>query len=334
MSLSYIVALMGLWWGGMGNYIAAIIMLFATVATLLEFVFYKEFLDPLFSKTNSSNIIGRIEPKEERRQTLIFSAHYDSPYVFHYLQNFQKNYIIILSMTLLIYFFGVFLSIIAAVHQIQDSVPFVYGISWKLSMTLGLIFIIPYFFFITDEVSPGAGDNLIAVSILLQLAEHFKKTENNLQNTKLVFLITDAEESGLRGARAFVKENRDKLTSTPHYNYNMDSLFSVDHLTYLTSDINNTVKLSMDLIEKATKVADQLGYTTEKMNIPFGGGGTDAGEFAKAGIPSVSLIAMDTTFKSGLNPYHTRDDHTKNIDPKAVLACLQIAQGFACDMDC
>ena len=131
MSLSYIVALMGLWWGGMGNYIAAIIMLFATVATLLEFVFYKEFLDPLFSKTNSSNIIGRIEPKEERQQTLIFSAHYDSPYVFHYLQNFQKNYIIILSMTLLIYFFGVFLSIIAAVYQIQDPVQFVYGISWK-----------------------------------------------------------------------------------------------------------------------------------------------------------------------------------------------------------
>ena len=90
----------------------------------------------------------------------------------------------------------------------------------------------------------------------------------------------------------------------------------------------------MDLIEKATKVADKLGYTTEKMNIPFGGGGTDAGEFAKAGIPSVSLIAMDTTFKSGLNPYHTRDDHTKNIDPKAILACLQIAQGFACEMDC
>ena len=53
---------------------------------------------------------------------------------------------------------------------------------------------------------------------------------NTLQNTELVFLITDAEESGLRGARAYVKEHYDKLTSTPHYNYNMDSLFSKNHL--------------------------------------------------------------------------------------------------------
>ena len=95
MTLSYIIALIGLWFGGRGNYLAAIIMLFATVASLVEFVFYKQFLDPLFSKVDSKNIIGRITPKKEINQTLIFSAHYDSPYVFHYLQNFQKYYIII-----------------------------------------------------------------------------------------------------------------------------------------------------------------------------------------------------------------------------------------------
>ena len=200
-------------------------------------------------------------------------------------------------------------------------------------MAVGLLFLIPYYFFITDEVSPGAGDNLIAVSILLHLAGFFNKSENGLQNTELVFLVTDAEESGLRGARAFVKENREKLTSTPHYNYNMDSLFSANHLMFLTSDINNTVKLSKNLAEKGIQVAEKLGYTAEKMNIPFGGGGTDAGEFAKVGIPTTSLIAMDTTFKSGSNPYHTRFDHIENINPEVVLACLQIAHGFACDID-
>ena len=333
MTLSYIIALIGLWFGGRGNYLAAIIMLFATVASLVEFVFYKQLLDPLFSKVDSKNIIGRITPKKEINQTLIFSAHYDSPYVFHYLQNFQKYYIIILSITLLIYFFGICLSIIAAAYQAQSTVFFVYGITWKATMTMGLIFMIPYYFFITDEVSPGAGDNLIAVSILLQLAEHFKQSENSLQSTELVFLITDAEESGLRGAREFVKKNHKNLTSTPHYNYNMDSLFSVDHLTFLSTDINGTVKLSNKLTEKSIQIADSLGYTAQKMKLPFGGGGTDAGEFAKSGIEAVSLIAMDTTFKSGFNPYHTRDDHTENIDPKAVLACLQIAQGFAREMD-
>ena len=69
------------------------------------------------------------------------------------------------------------------------------------------------------------------------------------------------------------------------------------------------------------------------MNIPFGGGATDAGEFAKARIPATSLIAMDATFKFGSNPYQTRDDFIENIDPEAVLACLKIAHGFACDID-
>lgn len=236
-------------------------------------------------------------------------------------------------MTLLFYFFGVFLSIIAAVYQIQSSAPFVYGMPWIVAMALGLFFIIPYYFFITDEVSPGAGDNLIAVAVLLQLAKHFKDKENALDNTELIFLITDAEESGLRGARAFVKKYLNDITSRPHFNYNMDSLFSVDHLTFLTTDINGTVKLSNKLTKKSIELAESLGYNACKMNIPFGGGGTDAGEFAKAGIESVSLIAMDTTFKSGFNPYHTRDDHTENIDSEAIIACLQIAHGFACDMD-
>ena len=63
------------------------------------------------------------------------------------------------------------------------------------------------------------------------------------------------------------------------------------------------------------------------------GGATDAGEFAKAGISTTSLMAMDTTFKSGSNPYHTRDDPIENIDPEAILKCLKIAHGFAGDID-
>ena len=333
MTVSYIIALLSLWFGGVGNYLAAFVMVFVSIATLLEFVFYREFLDFLFKKTEGRNIIGRIEPVEEVYQTLIFSAHYDSPYVFHYLQHVQKNYIFIVTMTLLVYFFGLFLSVSAMLFQLMALGSFTSGLFWLAGMGVGLIFILPYYFFVTDEVSPGAGDNLIAVSILLQLAGYFNKTGNALQNTELVFLITDAEESGLRGARAFVEENREKLKSKPHYNYNMDSLFSANHLIFLTSDINNTVKLSKDLAEKGIQIAKKLGYSAEQMNIPFGGGGTDAGEFAKAGIPAASLIAMDTTFKSGFNPYHTRDDHTEKIDPEVVLACLQIALKFAHDID-
>ena len=99
-------------------------------------------------------------------------------------------------MTLLVYFFGVFLSIIAAVYQALYSTPFVHDITWQVVMTMGLIFIIPYYFFITDEVSPGAGDNLIAVSILLQLAEYYKKPENS-GNLIVEKKIIDVEQNDM-----------------------------------------------------------------------------------------------------------------------------------------
>ena len=96
MTVSYVIALLSMWFGGIGNYLAASVMVFVSIATLFEFVFYREFLDTLFKKTEGQNNIGRIKPKGDIYQTLIFSAHYDSPYVFHYLQNIQKNYILIL----------------------------------------------------------------------------------------------------------------------------------------------------------------------------------------------------------------------------------------------
>ena len=333
MPISYVIALISIYFGGYWNYLAASCMIFVSFSAICEFMYYREFLDPFYSKTESRNIIGNIASKGKTRQTLIFSAHYDSPYVFHYLQNIQKYYIPILVITLFIYIFGLYLSISAMVFQIQSSDLFIYSSNWIIGMVAGLIFIIPYYFFITNEVSPGAGDNLIAVAILQRLAKYFSDPDNTLQNTELIFLITDAEESGLRGARAFVNKNREKLLASPHINYNMDSLFSVDHLMFLTSDINNTIKLSEDLANQSIQLAKKCGYTAGKMNIPFGGGGTDAGEFAKAGVKAVSLIAMDTTFKSGFNPYHTRDDHTKNIDPKAIQASLEIARSFACNLD-
>ena len=62
----------------------------------------------------------------------------------------------------------------------------------------GLILMLQYFFFVSWDVSPGAGDNLISSAMALRLADHFSNL--NLKHTRLIFLCPDAEESGLRGA--------------------------------------------------------------------------------------------------------------------------------------
>ncbi len=71
-------------------------------------------------------------------------------------------------------------------------------------------------FFVGSRGTPGAGDTLIASVMALKSAElfgrHGKKRRPGLANTRLVFLSFDAEEAGLRGARAYVKRHREEIS--------------------------------------------------------------------------------------------------------------------------
>ena len=62
-SISYFVAFIFLWIGGNWMYGAAIITTIGCLMALFEFVFYREFIDPLFQKSDGYNISGIIEPK-------------------------------------------------------------------------------------------------------------------------------------------------------------------------------------------------------------------------------------------------------------------------------
>jgi Zn-dependent M28 family amino/carboxypeptidase len=195
----------------------------------------------------------------------------------------------------------------------------------------GLIFMLQYFFFVSWDVSPGAGDNLISSTIAVKLSDHFSTL--NLNHTRLIFLCPDAEESGLRGAREYVKLHKEILKFIPTYNINMDSIYRLQDLRFLKSEINGTVPLDEELGRKCTEIAQALGYEIPSMHMPFGGGSTDAAEFAKVGIPALSIIGLDTTFTSGNVPYHTNFDTVEKIEPEAVLACMQIAEQFIMDID-
>jgi Iap family predicted aminopeptidase len=113
----------------------------------------------------------------------------------------------------------------------------------------------------------------------------------------------------------------------------MDSIYRLQDLRFLKSEINGTVSLDEKLGQKCMKIAKSLGYNIPSMNMPFGGGSTDAAEFAKAGIPALSIIGLDTTFTSGDVPYHTNFDTVDKIEPEAVLACMQIAEQLIIEID-
>ena len=63
----------------------------------IQFVFYKRFLDPLYTKSQGINVIGTIEPAAEVKQQVIISGHHDSARIFRLLSFNAQLYVITIS---------------------------------------------------------------------------------------------------------------------------------------------------------------------------------------------------------------------------------------------
>jgi aminopeptidase YwaD len=311
---------------------AAVGLLFIMSTGMLEFGFYREFFDRLFPKKTCANVWAKLEPQGPVRQQVIISGHHDSPQELLFLLRFQKLFALRVFAPDLFHIGGIIFCLGWVFIQSASGQPPVFASALKVFMVTGLLFVVPKFFLVWSKVSPGAGDNLIASAMTIQTARQFACQPgdglSSLRHTRLIFISFDAEESGLRGSRAFVRQHEAELRSVPTYMLNMDTIYNADQLQFLVSDLNGYVKLSQETAEQCQQIARQAGYPARLTRMLFGGGSTDAAELAKVGVKATTLIAMPTEIiRDGL-VYHTLQDTIERVEPAAVQACLQIAQEF------
>ena len=120
----------------------------------------------------------------------------------------------------------------------------------------------PIYRFFTGEISPGAGDNLIATAIAGEIARCFsdrKKAGQGLKHTRVICLSADAEECGLRGSRAYVGAHRQELLATKTYVVCMDTLYWPDQLHVIERDMNGLMPLSGSLARELDEAARDQG---------------------------------------------------------------------------
>ncbi len=325
----YILALISLFMGWV--VVAAIILALSGAISILEFVFYREAVDWALPHAEGNNVIGQIEPEGEVKQQIIVSGHHDSAYIFTYLERCPKYYFLRTLSTYLLVMLITAATIVAAVWQLATgATPEWVGVL-RWIMVGGLVMVLPLFFFLDLKGTPGAGDNLIATAMALELGRYFKGKKDageGLKHTRLWIVSFDAEEAGLRGSRAFVKEHEKELKEVPTYLYNVDSVYELKHLKFITADLNGTMPLSPGVYNDLVAIANDLGYQAQKLKIIIGAGATDAAEFAKVGIEGSTLIAMRSeTFMTDV-AYHTSRDTVDAIEPQAVVASLEIGQAF------
>jgi len=297
-----------------------------------QIIFYKKVFDPLFPGAQGYNVFGIIEPAGDIRQQIILCGHHDAAYVFHFMALSPRFYPFIVFGGILSFLIGLGLS--TACIMLGDMPPWIPSV-----MAAAFILVLPLWWFTTDTVSPGAGDNMIAVALANEvtriLADSKKSGNPWLAHTRIICLSVDAEESGLRGSMAYVASHAGEMAAVKSYVLCLDTLYKADQLIFFNNDMNLTTNLSDAMASELAGVAGKLGYGARVTRMPWGGGSTDAASFARGGIEATCMLAFD--LKVGKLPqdlvYHTSKDTTDAIEPAMVEQAINVTMNYILKKD-
>ena len=293
---------------------------------VLEFFLYKELIDPFYPRLEGVNVIGVVEPKGPVKRQVIVSGHHDSARIFNFFVDKPELYarrvyggigafaLLWLASLLTSIFAGGIARIVVA------------GL-----FTLAIGFVLPLWQFASEKGTPGAGDNLSASAAALEIVKEFRARRDagaGLESTRLLFVSFDAEEAGLRGARAFAKRRRAEVAALPSFAFNMDCIYRRDRLRLLLSDLNGSVALDGASAQAIAEMGKAWGLSVATLPIAFLTGGTDAAELAKIGIRSASLMGMDWSNAERAAVYHTPSDKVEAVEPEAIEGAIRLGVGF------
>lgn len=314
---SYILAIIFLWLDL--AYVSVILVGTSILILVLQFFLYMPLLDKLYPKKKAKNVVGIIEPKAEVKQQIIVSGHHDSAHIFNFFIKQPKLYNLRTTGSIAL------VIILFVASLLSLFIPILHDISLYINIffSMTVLWVGQMWFFASKKGTPGAGDNLIASMIAVHVGKHFKQKEA-LNHTRVIVLSFDAEEEGLRGARAYVKKHEKELKEIPSYVLNADCLYDEKELFFLTSDLNNFVKFDDEFVDELLDVAEAQGIFTFKQPLAFLTGGTDAAEFAKVGIKATTLIGMPWSNSNRNTSYHTPNDTLENVNFNVVSYTLDI----------
>ena len=294
--------------------------LFAYVLTAIsvmnfvfEFVLYWEFIDFLFPKRNSSNLVAVIKPQGEVKRRAIFNAHTDSNYEWWY--NYLGGGHLLAFMVVM----GVFGAIISLILQTIFYSGYNQYISY-LNIVLLPFYAGLLFFTNWNEIVPGVNDNLTGCVTCMSVAKYLAENGIKLQNTEVRLVLTGSEEPGLRGSKAYAKAHPVDDIETAFFAF--DTLKDLDDMGVYNRDLTGTVQNDERVCSIMKRAGELAGLDLPYRTLFFGA--SDAAALSQAGIPAALFAAMDPT---PANYYHTRRDTEEILEPKAIGYGIDIAIG-------
>nr|MCR5042280.1 Zn-dependent exopeptidase M28 [Clostridia bacterium] len=265
-------------------------------------------------------------PEGEVKRRIIMGGHADSSWEWRYTHMGGKNLMIPSLAIPIVGLFVIMTVIILALCHVNDKVVTVLG----YAMLVLVPFDIGLFFFINHKVVvQGANDNLTGCMAACSVMKFMGDNGIRFENTEVVAMLSGAEESGLRGMKAFVKEHKDWLLD-PNVEtmvLEIDTLRDYEDMFIYNRDMSGLChhdERVCDLVIEAGKTADAV---LKRASVWCGA--SDCVAMSQAGVPAATLAAM--------NPgppryYHTREDTWDNMQlrtiEKGIDICLEVAFAF------
>ena len=298
---------------------------------ITEFAFYLETLDKFTPKKTSYNTYGIRKASGETKRRIIFAGHADSSmeWRFSYLGG-PALLITTLGGALvgLVYSFAA--SIFAIIKTCMNP-EFISALTLDILSYIMLFFVIFFvlaiFMYDKNRVVEGANDNLSGCFASIAVLKFMQDNDIRLENTEVIALCTGSEETGLRGAKDFVKKHAEEFSDVETIFIALDTLRDYDYMGIYNKDMSGIVKNDPEvsnLLREAGNIAglENLPYKT----ISLGASDAAAVSRSKNAIKATAFAAMDP---APARYYHTRLDTHENIDLKSIEAgvglCLEAA---------
>jgi hypothetical protein len=303
---------------------------------ILEFVLYLEFLDPLFKKKQSLNVVGALSKPGTKnvKRLLILSGHHDSAPENTWLRFLGYGFFV-LSAT---FFIGLIImlgmSIIQLTGMIAGNADIVRSgtLGWAmLAYPIAPSIIFGLFFTRGRKnggIVPGAADNLSASALAVAMCRFLVNNPSYIPvDTEIRFISFGSEEAGLRGSRRYVERHLDELKSLEARLLNFETV-AYPEITILTSDLHGMVKNSPEMVKSVVDAAERAGVPY-KVKSAFFGVGNDSGSFSQAGLKAATLLPFKVP-RQLVAFYHQKWDGPDILTIEPLLNVLKLAFEWVC----
>lgn len=302
--------------------ISVVLTLFALSCLVIEFLMYREYVDFIFPKRISRNVMARRKPTGEVKRRIVFCGHTDAANEWTYsLHGGLKSLATVMGGSI-----GglIGICIFDIIWLIYDIAGGMYISKFWLVMGIIQLILIPFFvailFFINWKVVvDGANDNLTADFISMAVLKEMADNNKRYENTEVCCLLTGSEEAGLRGAVAYAKRHQEELKATETVVISMDTMREIEQLQIYTQGCTGTQKNSNAIGELLYEAGVNCGIEMKETDIYPGA--VDAEGFSRYGIEAVGFCGVNHDPKTY---YHTRLDTADNISEECINLSLDI----------